>query len=229
MPMMMNMSHNTTMDMHMGHDMGTTSTTMDHMGHNMGHDMDDCPMRMYFHWSMDDCVLFYSWRASNAWQYALTCVVLVLMCLVREFALYVAKWYEFKSIYPDVFAEVGKFWITASDVRRLHAKLKGSDGQPFTNKPSNGNSRSKLNTGQIWYNDGFPMHLRVVDGVAFAISLLFGYWTMLVVMTYNGGYFIVICMGFIVARIIFYGQSKNLAQCLTIQVEDDSNPTETCH
>ena len=87
------------------------------------------------------------------------------------------------------------------------------------------------NTGQIWFNDGYPFILRISDGITFGISLLLGYWLMLIVMTYNWGYFITICLGFIIGRIIFYGQTKNLQMCLSIrdQHEEDGVSSEACH
>merc|ERR1711964_52579 len=126
---------------------------------------------------------------------------------------YAGKWYEFINMYPDKLEVISnKFWITGNDVKRVRSEwAKQQQLTEFTNLSSvNDLNEPMTASGRIWYDDGYPWKLRIADGITFGCSMLIGYLLMLIAMTYNCGYFIAICAGFVAGRIIFYGQSKNL-------------------
>ena len=192
-------------------------------------DMDSCPMVMYFHFSMNDCVLIREWKPIHAGPYFLTLIVLFIMCFARELLLYIGKWYEFKTLFPHKYAKLNKFWITRNDVHKIQTHL--AEIPDVNTKETALTIESPSRAGQFWYDAAYPLHLRLIDGLTFGLSLLLGYWTMLVTMTYNAGYFITICLGFVSSRVVFYGQNKNLQMCLSLTMDDNSHnsPSQSCH
>ena len=157
-------------------------------------DMDNCPMRMYFHWDINDCILFYQWQPKNVWQYTLSLVTIFIMCILREFILYIGNWYEFKTLYPQKFENINKFWVTSYDIKRIEkmqSKVKIIDNNNPINRNDDGSLSPSLSSKskQMWYSDGYPLYLRIIDGITYGFSLLFSYWLMLIAMTYNGMYF----------------------------------------
>ena len=67
---------------------------------------------------MSDCVCLVGGIQRVMGKYILTLIVLVIMCVIREFILYIGKWYELKTLHPHKLRLISnKFWITNKDVK----------------------------------------------------------------------------------------------------------------
>eukprot|EP01084_Bolivina_argentea_P270017 459032_1 len=163
----------------------------------------DCGMTMYFHWdSSDDCVLFKHWKINETYKYILTCFGLFSLCVIREFCLFAAKYYEIRTLS----GKVVPFWPTFRRLEELSVLYsvnvpQAGDGKTskLIHRKSNGN-----------YSKSVTLHLRIIDCVLYGISLILGYSLMLVVMTFNAGLIIVVVCGYCTGRFLFHRQTKLL-------------------
>eukprot|EP01083_Nonionella_stella_P173969 601803_1 len=177
---------------------------------NDGMDMGSCGMTMYFHWdSSSDCVLFETWSINNTWNYMLTCVALFALCVLREFSIYVAKYYEMSTLSrkPIPFWPTKKryeeLWFMYSESQR-DAKGKAAAVPLIARKSTD------------MYDRLVTFRLRFIDCFLYGASLTLGYALMLIVMTFNAGLIIVVVCGYCFGRLIFRRQVQLLQRFATI-------------
>ena len=156
----------------------------------------ECPMSKYFHWNLDgECILFMNWRPQTMKGYLISAIFLILVCLMREFLIYYIKYYEIRSLTGRYIP----FWPSIKEMEEMSMIYRN----PLMTK-------SKLPRDH-WRNP-ITLKLRMIDCVLYGISLTLGYGLMLVIMTFNIGFMIIIVCGYCLGRFIFTKQTKILSR-----------------
>lgn len=146
----------------------------------------DMPMmKMYFHASIMDYVLFKEWVPRNGWQYALTIVAIVLLGMFYEL-LKVGR-----SIYEG--------YVSKKDVHEVighdHLQHMGSDESLVIN----GHHHSS-----VWeFIKGWDWKVELTRATMAFVETLVGLVLMLVAMTFNVGLFLAVCGGAFFGSLIF--------------------------
>eukprot|EP00483_Globobulimina_turgida_P013437 UN13461 len=170
-------------------------------------DNEECSMRLYFHCDVGvDCILFKSWKN----EYLVTSVILMLMCIVREYVIYAMKYYEIRSLTGRYIP----FWPSTKVLDEL------MNVNPLL--------LQRGNVPRVHWRNPITLKLRIIDCVLYGISLMLGYGLMLVIMTFNVCLIVVVIVGFCVGRMIFYPQSKVLSK-FAVRIESDLNLSDHCH
>ena len=159
----------------------------------------ECTMDMSVHWGYGDCILIKHWRPDNAKDFIISCIVLVLLCIVREYTTYSMKYYEIRSL-------TGKympFWPSEADIEEMDClNVSGDCVNPLISPIARDYCRQPI-----------TLKLRVIDCLLHGLSLIIGYGMMLVVMTFNIGLILTIVIGYCLGRFIFDKQSKVMSRC----------------
>ena len=191
-----------------------------------------CTMNQNFHWSLqNDCILFETWRATNTLDTIVSCIILILLCIAREYVIYAMKYYEIRSL-------VGRyvpFWPSNQELEELldinkfglnRLKRGNSINYSATDNPLM--SRSKMPR-EYWRNP-ITLKLRIIDCCLYGISLILGYGLMLVIMTFNIGLMFIIVIGYCMGKFIFYKQSRLLSRYAVVyKIKDEFKESDHCH
>eukprot|EP01084_Bolivina_argentea_P270016 459029_1 len=184
--------------------------------------MMSCGMTMYFHWdSGDDCVLFKNWDINETYKYILTCFGLFFVCIIREFFLFVGKYYEIRTLS----GEAVPFWPT---FRRLE-ELSVLSSINVENVNQDKKAKLMNEKSNNYYHQSVTLKLRIIDCMLYGISLILGYSLMLVVMTFNTGLILVIICGYCVGRFLFHRQTKLLQRFVALGQKTQSDFEQADH
>ena len=193
-----------------------------------------CGMYMYFHWDTpapsmmgmknpDDCVLFKSWSMSNTGKYVGACFALFFLCLIREFVLYLSKYYEITTLS----GRIVPFWPTVTRLKELSVLY--SVQHPGPN--GNGKGDAMLPSAKKSmddYHKSVTLKLRIIDTILYGISLILGYCLMLVVMTFNTRLIITIVIGYCFGRFIFHRQIQLLQKFAVMKQKAEFEDSDHC-
>jgi copper transporter 1 len=143
-------------------------------------------MSSSFSWFMDTTVLWNGWRTDTVGKYAGTIIALVAIMLVKEFLFH-------KRV------EIARHGLSSGsgkDQPLMASSGAGSYGTTEANALVRTNNNNGGGLSRTW-------KLRLINAVLGAINLTLGYFVMLVVMTYNNGFFIAIILGGALAQFLF--------------------------
>eukprot|EP01084_Bolivina_argentea_P053789 98696_1 len=164
----------------------------DGMSDNMG-DMGGCSMRMYFHFGFggdNECILLKHWSPDNLSTFLLSCFVIFILCIIREFIIYIQKYYEVSTLSDQAVP----FWSTKSKLDK-HSTVSAED--VYVTSPSHSADNAELIT----------IKSSIINCILYGCSLLLGYCLMLVAMTFNVVLIIIIIFGHCSGRFVFYRQT----------------------
>ena len=172
----------------------------------------ECAMQMLFHWgwTSGDCILFEQWQPDNFVDYMMTCMLLMVICIVREYLIYVMKYYEIRSL-------TGRhipFWPSSKEMEE--SQIINSLMHP---------------KGFISWRQPITLQFRIIDCLLYGISLLLGYGLMLAIMTFNIGILVTVVLSYMIGRFIFQRQTKLLSKYTTNQrdFKQFSYDSDHCH
>lgn len=178
-----------------------------------------CGMTMYFHWdSSDDCVLFKTWKIDSTTRYTLTCFAMFLLCIVREFILYVSKYYEISTLSDKMVPT----WPTVKKLQEA-AAIHSVNDIGYDNDKKIGMIQKQQFGGPI------SLKLRMIDCALYGISLILGYCLMLIVMTFNTGLIMVIIAGYCCGRFIFHRKTQLLTKFARMGQNHGFQDSDHCH
>ena len=162
-------------------------------------------------------MLFKTWKIDSTTKYTLTCFALFALCIVREFILYVSKYYEIATLSNKLIP----LWPSIKQVQEASA-INSVDGIGYVNDK---------NIGMIRKNKAQPvtLKLRLIDCALYGISLILGYSLMLVVMTFNSGLIMVIVAGYCVGRFIFHRKAQLLTKYAALGANHGLQDSDHCH
>ena len=180
-----------------------------------------CGMKMYFHWdSSDDCVLFKHWKVDDTSKYIFTCFALFILCIIREFVLYLSKYYEITTLS----GRPVPFWPTLKRLQELSVLY--SVQHPSDDKQSAILPGVKKSMDD--YHKSVTLELRIIDTILYGISLILGYCLMLVVMTFNAGLILVIVGGYCIGRFVFHRQIQLLQKFSVMEQKAEFEDSDHC-
>jgi len=160
-------------------------------------------MRMYFHNSLMDYVLFKEWVPRNWWQYTLTIIAIILLGIFYEL-LKVGRsiWEGYMSKRRE--AEVLGFAIQREDHHGIHSGLGDADlGHDHKHHQSRSSS--------VWaFIKGWDWKVEIPRATMAFVETLLGLVLMLVAMTFNVGLFLAVCAGAFLGS-LFFGRFANFA------------------
>lgn len=162
-------------------------------------------MRMYFHNSLLDYVLFKEWVPRNWWQYTLTIIAIILLGIFYEL-LKVGRsiWEGYMSKRRE--AEVLGFAIQREDHHGIHSGLDDAD-LGHDHKHHHHQSRSS----SVWESiKGWDWKVEIPRATMAFVETLIGLVLMLVAMTFNVGLFLAVCAGAFLGS-LFFGRFANFA------------------
>eukprot|EP00483_Globobulimina_turgida_P004462 UN04471 len=170
-----------------------------------------CPMTMYFHWSNDECILFKHWHPTNSSEFAWSCIAIFAFCLLREFVLYIQKYFEIICLYQWISIPL---WPTSKQLNTFSLKVQSEMDSnmlhPQIKKLSNNSKKNR---------NAITLKLRIIDSFLYAISITIGYSLMLIIMTFNSGLILMVVWGYCVGRFIFHRQTLLLMKFVEIGVD----------
>ena len=161
-------------------------------------------MQAFFHWNVDDCILFKTWCPQNGIEFVLSCTALFSLCLVREFLLYVQKYFEISMLCDKRLM----FWPS---MKKYHKARKMAPVM-LPNEELMRNNLQFASSISLRSKIG----LRIIDCILYGLTLILGYCMMLVVMTFNVGLIISIVTGYCCGRFILYKRTQLLQQLASI-------------
>lgn len=184
-----------------------------------------CGMNMYFHWDppamSPDCVLFKSWKPDETGQWILACLALFFLCIVREFVLYLSKYYEITTLS----GRIVPFWPTVTRLKDLSV-LYSVQHPGYDDKDNPMIPSAKKSTDD--YHKSVTLKLRIIDTVLYGISLILGYCLMLVVMTFNTRLIIAVVIGYCAGRFIFHRQIQLLQKFAVMKQKAEFEDSDHC-
>ena len=200
--------------------------------------IEPCTMTSYLHFSMEnDCILFESWRVFDNMDYIVSCFILILLCITREYVIYAMKYYEIRSLtgrhvpfWPsnqelNELLDINKFGLnsinTLHSLNSIHTINYSATDNPLM-------TRSKIPRNE-WRNP-ITLKLRIVDCFLYGISLILGYGLMLIIMSFNVGLMLIIVVGYCLGKFIFYKQTRLLSRYAVVyKVNDEFSSSDHCH
>jgi len=152
-------------------------------------------MRMYFHWGFYDVILFKDWIPYNALTYAISLICVFFISVIHE-------GYKVLKINMELRWKINSKYETIRDTSTVNSQpaLSLAYG-PFD-----------------WKRDGIRALYRTID-------VAFHFFIMLIAMTFNGGLFIAVVLGYGAGSLIF----SRLSKPQTISGSSLSKKIYNCH
>jgi copper transporter 1 len=147
-------------------------------------------MRMYFHNSLLDYVLFKEWVPRNWWQYTLTIIAIIVLGMFYELLKVL------RSIWEGYMSKRKEAEILGDDQHGMHNGLSDSDlGHEH---------RHRSRSGSVWnFIKGWDWKVEIPRACMAFVETLIGLVLMLVAMTFNVGLFLAVCAGAFFGSLIF--------------------------
>ncbi|ETO24326.1 hypothetical protein RFI_12832 [Reticulomyxa filosa] len=163
----------------------------------------DCPMPSTFQWTVNVCLLFEPWHVKHGWQYSICLIVIVLVCIFREYLQLFSA--QFPNCLESLFGKLGN---KKTEERFIKKDIEESyDYDPSLHNESINNRTSKQKK-DIWMCFSPQIEEGVLktiqDGIVFVTVLFIDYCIMLLLMSYNYGIAITILASLCAGR--FLGQ-----------------------